>query len=72
MANMIIKKGKFAIESNGKLDQMWTNITVEDEVTQAAFLVESKKEGKMNEFRDTIAQYIANYRGKGKTVNPFA
>ena len=71
MANMIIKKGKFAINSNGKIDEMWANVVVEDEVTQVVFLVESEKEGKMNAFRDTLAQYIANYRSKGKTVNPF-
>lgn len=72
MANMIIKKGKFAIENNGKIDQMWANIVTEDEVTQVCFIVETKKEDKMNAFRDQLAQYIADYRSKGKIVNPFA
>ena len=72
IANIMIKKGQFEVEDNGKIVAYTTWIVVDDSSTEVAFIGESKSDKNTIEFRNHIATVIAKYRRKGKVVNPFA
>ena len=71
IANIFIKKGYYETEISHPVIQYTSWVISENESTEVVFVGEINSEINTVEFRNAIAETIADFRTRGIIVNPY-